>query len=66
MRCEGGARSGDCCGDAAAALRSSRFAAASVERRKLNLKAKLKSSFSCSSFKRLVPGGFRVGFIEST
>jgi hypothetical protein len=34
-----------------------------VKRRKLKLKAKLESSSSYSSFKRLVPGAFNVGLI---
>jgi len=35
-------------------------------RRKLNLKAEVDSSISHFSFKRLVPGGFNLGFIGST
>ena len=35
-------------------------------RRKLNLKAKFESSISHFSFKRLVPGGFNLGFRGST
>ena len=37
-----------------------------VERRKLNLKAKIESSISHFSFKRLIPGGFNLGFKRST
>jgi hypothetical protein len=32
----------------------------------LNLKAKFETGSSCSSFKRLVPGAFKVDFIAST
>jgi len=39
---------------------------ASVQRRKLNLKAKFESSSSHYSFKHLVPGAFNMGFIGST
>jgi len=37
-----------------------------LKRRKLNLKAKFKGRSSYYSFKRLVPGGFNLGFIGST
>ena len=39
---------------------------AQLQRRKLNLKAKVESSMSHFSFKRLVPGGFNLGLIGST
>jgi hypothetical protein len=37
-----------------------------VERRKLNLKAKFENSSSYLSYKRLLPGTFKVGLIGST
>jgi len=48
----------------AAALRYQDMATG--QRRKLNLKAEVESSISQYSFKRLVPGGFSLGFIGST
>jgi hypothetical protein len=41
-------------------------AAARVERRKLNLKAKIESGLSYFTFKSLIPGAFNVGLIGST
>jgi len=41
-------------------------ASALLKRRKFTSKAKFESSISCYGFKRLVPGAFNVGFIEST
>jgi len=41
-------------------------ASAMVQRRNLNLKAKVESGSSHFSFKRSVPGGFNVGLIGST
>jgi hypothetical protein len=38
---------------------------ASMQRRKLKLKAKFESGLSYFSFERLVPGGFKVGLIWS-
>ena len=40
--------------------------AAVLQRRKLNLNAEVESSTSQFSSKRLVPGGFNLGFIGST
>jgi hypothetical protein len=37
-----------------------------MQRRKLKLKAKVESSISHFSFKRLVSGGFNLGFTVST